>query len=79
MGEKYVRDRIRFDSPSGLTTSLREKREAEIDAVVDHPEDVVVEEVSHCLLRGFRALLNQVEFDQVLWSPQGEVFEPVAT
>ena len=46
--------------------------------MVDHPEDVVVEEVSHCLLRGFRALLNQVEFDQVLWSAQGEVLEPIA-
>ena len=46
--------------------------------MVDYPEDVVVEEVFHCLLRGFRALLNQVEFDHVLWSPQGEVLEPIA-
>ena len=46
--------------------------------MVDDPEDVVVEEVSHCLLRGFRALLYQVEFDQVLWSAQGKVLEPIA-
>ena len=67
-------DKIRLDY-----SSLREKGEAEIDAVVDDPEDVVVEEVSHCLLRGFRALLYHVEFDQVLRSAQGEVPEPVAT